>query len=141
MKPGALPSKRSTTPGNSAANDTADETGVVTHVYKLLSANAWEMAKADGRFAGSEVDIKDGYMHFSTADQLAETARRHFGGQRDLVCLAVDSDQMQALKWEPSRGGALFPHLYSTLETERVVGVWAIPLGPDGAPDITEVTS
>lgn len=113
----------------------------MSRVYKLLSADAWEKAKAGGRFAGSEVDIKDGYIHFSTADQLAETARRHFGGQRGLVCLAVDSDQLQALKWEPSRDGALFPHLYSTLETERVDGVWAIPLGADGAPDITKVTS
>ena len=111
----------------------------MTRVYKLLLAREWESAEAEGRFIGSEVDLADGYIHFSTLDQLAETARRHFAGLRDLVCLAVEETDLPALNWEPSRGGDVFPHLYATLDTKLVVGVWAVPLEADGAPDVTGV--
>jgi len=87
-------------------------------IYKIASASAWRDFAATGRFAGMPIDIKDGYVHFSTAAQLAETLRLHFAGQSDLVIFAVRTrDLGAALRWEPSRGGQLFPHLYGTLTT------------------------
>jgi len=109
----------------------------VSLIYKILSAEAWAAAQAVGVFEGSPVDHADGYIHFSTADQAQETARRHFTGQVDLVLLTVDTEMLgQALRWEPSRGGDLFPHLYSALPTSAVTRARAIALGPDGAPDV-----
>ena len=101
-------------------------------VYKILAAADWAEAQARGRFEGSAVDRRDGYIHFSTAAQVAETARRHFAGQDDLLLLAVDAEALGgALKWEPSRGGDLFPHLYAPLPTSVVR--WAEPMPWDGA--------
>ncbi len=81
---------------------------------------------------GAPIDVADGYVHFSTADQVAETATRHFKGERDLVILALDADALApALRWEPSRGGALFPHLYAPLRLADVLWRWPMPW--DGA--------
>ena len=111
----------------------------MTRIYKLLSAAEWAVAKAAGRFDGSDVDLADDYIHFSTAGQLEETARRHFSGRAGLVCFAVDSEGLDDLRWEPSRGGALFAHLFGSLDTSRVLDVWPIALGPDGAPIVETV--
>lgn len=102
-------------------------------IYKILPASLWQQAQKAGAFTGSEVDLKDGYIHFSTAQQAAETAAKHFAGQRDLVLLHVDVDTLgDALKWEPSRGGALFPHLYDKLDVAQVMRADPLPLGDDG---------
>lgn len=93
----------------------------------------WALAEAEGRFIGSPVDIDDGYIHFSTAVQAAETARRHFAGRRNLLLVAVEAQALgMALKWEPSRGGDLFPHLYDTLDLALVSQIWPLPLDDDG---------
>jgi uncharacterized protein (DUF952 family) len=84
-------------------------------------------------FAGAPVDLADGFIHFSTAAQIAETAARHFAGARDLVLVSVDGDRLgPALKWEKSRGGAMFPHLYAPLALSAVIAVEPLPLGGDG---------
>ena len=95
--------------------------------------------KCDGVFTGAEVDRRDGFIHFSTADQVEETAARHFAGARDLVLVAVDADTLgAALKWEPSRGGALFPHLYGDLALSAVESVVPLPLASDVAAILAE---
>lgn len=101
-------------------------------IYKIITASSWQDAQAAGVFRGAEIDISDGYIHFSTVEQVKETAAKHFAGQRDLVLLAIDSAALAAseLKWEPSRGGALFPHLYGKLAIETVR--WAKPLPWNG---------
>ena len=103
-----------------------------TRLQKLPSA-LWREAEAAGVFHGSEVDRRDNFIHFSTADQVAETAAKHFAGQSGLLLISVDASMLgSALKWEPSRGGALFPHLYGPLSVEAVKHVDPLPLGPDG---------
>ena len=93
-------------------------------IYKLCSRALWTEAEAAGVFTGAPVDAHDGYIHFSTAAQLAETAQRHFAGQTDLVLVEVDDTVLgEALRWEPSRGGALFPHLYAALPMTAVRSV------------------
>jgi len=102
-------------------------------IYKLISRSAWSEAVAAGRFDGAAVDIADGFIHFSTGDTVRETAARHFRGADDLLIVAVEADRLGArLRWEVSRGGALFPHLYGPLETAGVAWVEPLPLGPDG---------
>ncbi len=102
-------------------------------IYKILPEAMWREAQRAGVFHGSEVDLRDGYIHFSTAEQAAETAAKHFSGQRDLVLLEVGADALgDALKWEPSRGGALFPHLYAPLDVTLVRRADPLPLGADG---------
>ena len=102
-------------------------------LYKICPASLWHEAERTGRFRGSPVDRKDGFIHFSTAAQVAETAARHFAGERDLVLVRLDAARLgAALKWEPSRGGALFPHLYGELDLKAVRKVESLPLGPDG---------
>lgn len=109
----------------------------MARVYKILPRAAWRGAQAAGRFEGSAVDQADGFIHFSTAAQAGETARRHFARQADLVMLEIEADDLgEALKWEPSRGGDLFPHLYGPLAAGLVRAVHEAPLGPDGAPQI-----
>jgi uncharacterized protein (DUF952 family) len=91
-------------------------------VYKVLRASEWAQMQASGGFAGSADDRRDGFIHFSTAEQLEGTIERHFAGERDLVILEVDAPALgEALKWEPSRGGALFPHLYGELPLSAVL--------------------
>jgi uncharacterized protein (DUF952 family) len=106
-------------------------------LYKILTRQAWARAQAAGRFDGSAVDLADGYIHFSTGAQVQETARRHFAGQSDLVVLELEADELGAdLRWEPSRGGDLFPHLYAALPAARVLAVHEAPLGADDVPQI-----
>lgn len=103
-------------------------------IYKILSSAEWDSARRAGVFDGSAVDRADGYIHFSTAAQARETASRHFAGQAGLVLLTVDVQRCptSALRWEPSRGGALFPHLYASLDTACVIAVDALPLDEHG---------
>ena len=102
-------------------------------LYKICPASLWRETESAGVFRGSEVDRRDGFIHFSTAAQVAETAARHFPGQHDLVLLRVDAASFgDQLKWEPSRGGALFPHLYGELDAAAVTKVNFLSLGPDG---------
>ena len=109
----------------------------MSRIYKILARADWEAARAAGRFVGSAVDLADGFIHFSTAAQAQETARRHFAGQENLVVLEVEADDLgPALKWEPSRGGDLFPHLYGALDAGRVLNVAEAPLGDDGVPKL-----
>jgi uncharacterized protein (DUF952 family) len=106
-------------------------------IYKILSRPEWEAARAAGRFEGSAVDLADGFIHFSTAAQAAETARRHFAGQSDLVVLEIEAGDLGVgLRWEPSRGGDLFPHLYGPLEAGLVRRVTDAPLAADGVPKL-----
>ena len=105
----------------------------MTTIYKICPVELWRDAERDGTFRGFEVDARDGFIHFSTAAQVAETAARHFAGQSDLVLVRLDAAGLgAALKWEPSRGGALFPHLYGELDLKAVRKVDPLPLGPDG---------
>jgi uncharacterized protein (DUF952 family) len=102
-------------------------------IYKIVPRAAWERACARGSFAGSEHDARDGFIHFSTAAQVAETAAKHFARAADLVLLWVNvSPVSHALRWEPSRGGALFPHLYAELPTSAVVRVEGLELDAQG---------
>jgi uncharacterized protein (DUF952 family) len=102
-------------------------------LYKILPASLWREAERAGHFCGSPVDLRDGFVHFSTAAQVAETAAKHFAGASDLLLVSIDAGALgAALKWEPSRGGALFPHLYGALDLKAVRQVVPLPLGPDG---------
>ena len=96
-------------------------------IYKIFRMAEWAMLRRDKETAGAPVDVADGYVHFSTADQVVETASKHFAREDGLMLLAIDADMLgDALKWEPSRGGALFPHLYRNLLLSDVH--WAQPL-------------
>ena len=102
-------------------------------IYKILSAVEWQAAERAGVFKGAGIDLGDGFIHFSTAEQAAETAAKHFAGQAGLVLVAVDAEKLgPALKWEVSRGGQLFPHLYASLPVRDAAWVKPLPLGPDG---------
>ncbi len=133
-------------------------------IYKLVTLQEWEAARAEGVFRGSEHDRLDGYIHLSTAAQLSETAEKHYSGITDLVLLAVDTEMLArlhashpsgeavaatslpggeergegraALRWEPARGGDLFPHLYANLPLAAVQDAIPIPLSDDGMPVI-----
>ena len=107
----------------------------MTHVYKILGADAWAAARTDGVFAGSPVDLMDGFIHLSDAAQAPQTARLHFRGQPDLIILQIRADSLgEALRWEPSRGGQLFPHLFAPLRPDQVTRSWAAPLDDEGVP-------
>lgn len=103
------------------------------HIYKICDASLWEDAKRNGVFTGAGIDIEDGYIHLSTARQLAETARLHFHNRSCQVLVTVDADKLD-IKWEPSRGGDLFPHLYQALSLDAVIDVRAMPLDDHGTP-------
>lgn len=99
----------------------------------MLPAEAFARAQQTGRFEGGAHDLRDGFIHFSTAAQVAETAARHYAGQAGLLLLGVSVEALgAALCWEPSRGGALFPHLYAALPMSAVTRVEPLALGPDG---------
>jgi uncharacterized protein (DUF952 family) len=103
-------------------------------IYKIAPSTLWRAAERAGTFAGAPVDLADGYIHFSTASQARETAAKHFAGQDDLLLIAVDAGALgPALRWEASRGGALFPHLYGALPMSAVLWSETLPLGADGA--------
>lgn len=102
-------------------------------IYKICPRSLWRDAERQGRFTGAPVDVADGFIHFSTAAQVAETAARHFAGQDDLLLVAVEGDRLgEALRYEASRGGDLFPHLYGDLPLSAVVSVEEMPLGQNG---------
>jgi uncharacterized protein (DUF952 family) len=105
----------------------------VTTIYKVCDASQWRQAERDGEFRGSAADLADGYIHFSTATQVAGTAGKHFAGMSGLVLVAVEAGELgAALKWERSRGGDLFPHLYGTLPLTAVRWVKPIRLDENG---------
>lgn len=102
-------------------------------IYKICPAALWSEAEAKGRFDGAPVDLADGYIHFSTGAQVAETAARHFAGQDGLLLIAIDGERLgPALRYELSRGGALFPHLYAPLDPKVVRWIAPMPLKTDG---------
>jgi len=112
----------------------------MTFAYKIVSHLEWDAAVRAGIFKGAAIDIQDGYIHFSTAAQAAETARRHFARQEGLVLVRIDVARLgPALRWEPSRGGDLFPHLYGPLDPALAEAVTPIPLAADGAPQLGEL--
>jgi uncharacterized protein (DUF952 family) len=109
-------------------------------IYKICRASAWREAERQGVFRGSPVDLSDGFIHFSTAAQVAETARKHFFGQTGLFLIAVDADALgDALRWETSRNDELFPHLYGELDLGAVTGVLSVRARSDGYHDIPEL--
>jgi uncharacterized protein (DUF952 family) len=102
-------------------------------IFHMCRREEWEAAERAGAYRGSSQDEADGFIHFSTAAQVRESAAKHRAGQSGLVLLEVDPGRLgAALKWEPSRGGQLFPHLYGRLPVEAVIRVAELPLGPDG---------
>lgn len=111
-------------------------------IYKICPESLWREAEKAGFFAGAPIDIQDGYLHFSTGKQVRETAARHFAGQNELLLIAIDADSLgSALRYEPSRGGDLFPHLYAPLPLSAVLWVKSLPLGADGHhvfPDVAQ---
>lgn len=105
-------------------------------IYKICPESLWREAQSLGVFEGAPVDLADGFIHFSTADQVTETAAKHFAGQRELLLVAVDAAMLGSkLKYEVSRGGALFPHLYGALELASVLWVRPLPLDAEGNHD------
>jgi uncharacterized protein (DUF952 family) len=108
-------------------------------IYKIVPDNLWHKATETGFFEGAPVDLADGFIHFSTADQVRETARRHFAGQSGLLLVAIDGAALgDALRYEPSRGGDLFPHLYAGLPLSAVIWEKPLPLGADGSHQFPE---
>ena len=102
-------------------------------IYKICAADLWRAAERAGAFTGAPVDRDDGFIHFSTAAQVRETAAKHFQGRHDLLLIAVDADALgAALRYEPSRGGELFPHLYGALPLAAVRRVEPLPLDGEG---------
>jgi len=98
-------------------------------IYKVVTLAQWRAAQAAGVFEGAPIDLADGYIHFSTGVQLAETLAKHFAGQTELLLVSVEGDGLgDALRWEVSRGGQLFPHLYGTLPTGSTLAVREIPV-------------
>lgn len=102
-------------------------------IYKILRAPEWAELRHYGVSAGAPIDVADGFVHFSTADQVVETCAKHFAGEDGLLLLALEADKLGPdLRWEPSRGGALFPHLYRSLQLSDVLWHHPLPLGEDG---------
>jgi uncharacterized protein (DUF952 family) len=111
----------------------------VHKIYKICPASAWREAERQGVFKGSAVDLRDGFIHFSTASQVEETARKHFAGESGLFLIAVDVDALgDALRWERSRNDELFPHLYGELDLGAVRGIYTMHMRSDGSHDIPE---
>ncbi|GLR85616.1 DUF952 domain-containing protein [Bradyrhizobium iriomotense] len=109
-------------------------------IYKICAASAWREAERQGVYLGSADDARDGFIHFSTAAQVPETARKHFFGQRALFLVEVDGDALgDALHWEPSRNDELFPHLYGELDLGAVISIINLNMRSDGNHDIPEL--
>lgn len=107
----------------------------MSRVYKILTRTEWETALALGSLVGSALDLADGFIHLSSAEQVAQTARLHFHGKPDLVLLECETVAMGShLRWEPSRGGQLFPHYYGALPVSAVIETHPLPLDADGTP-------
>jgi uncharacterized protein (DUF952 family) len=112
----------------------------VRWIYKICPAPAWREAERQGLYRGSADDLRDGFIHFSTASQVAGTARKHFSGQTGLFLIRIDADALgDALKWEPSRNDELFPHLYGELDLGAVAEVRDLRARSDGSHDIPEL--
>jgi uncharacterized protein (DUF952 family) len=112
----------------------------VPTIYKITSASAWREAERQGVYRGSADDLRDGYIHFSTASQVAETARKHYFGQTGLFLVAVDAHALgEALRWEASRNDELFPHLYGELDLGAVTAILDMRARSDGYHDIPEL--
>jgi len=110
----------------------------VSFLYKIMSKQEWETAQAQGIYEGSEVDRKDGFIHLSAAHQVRATAQKHFSGKADLVLISVREESLgPSLKWEASRGGDLFPHIYGTLQLDAMSEAVPLPL-VDGAHQFPE---
>ncbi|MCI4662714.1 MAG: DUF952 domain-containing protein [Neomegalonema sp.] len=110
-----------------------EQHGQGTLIYKILTRSQWEEAQRLGVFTGAPVDREDGFIHFSNAEQVAQTAAKHFSGMAELFLAAVRAESLGAdLRWEPSRGGALFPHLYRDLQVSEIIWCHPLPLGADG---------
>ena len=110
-----------------------------TLIYKIWPRPVWENAHSEGVFRGVAVDLADGFIHFSAAHQVRETAAKHFKGQADLLLIAIPVEALgENLKWEASRGGDLFPHLYSVLRTDTALWQEPLKLAADGVPIIPE---
>ncbi len=102
-------------------------------IYKIVPETLWQEARQTGSFHGAAIDLSDGYIHFSTAAQVKRTAELHFAGQAGLILVAVNADALgDALRFEPSRGGDLFPHLYAPLDFGNVIWEKPLPLDADG---------
>ena len=102
-------------------------------IYKIFRAPEWGELDTRGETSGAPIDVTDGYIHFSTAEQARETASKHFADESDLILAALDTETLgDALKWEPSRGGALFPHLYRRLRRIDILWAKPLPLGAEG---------
>jgi uncharacterized protein (DUF952 family) len=111
-------------------------------VYKICERELWDECQRTGVFAGAGVDLRDGFIHFSTAAQVHDTAAKHFSGAHDLMLIAVDAVAIAgALKWEISRGGDLFPHLYGALPLAAVIWAKPLPMGPDRRHLFPELTA
>ena len=109
-------------------------------IYKICSASAWREAERQGVYRGSADDLRDGFIHFSTAQQVESTAQKHFAGQKGLFVIAVDADALgDGLRWEVAREGAPFPHLYGELDLAAVIDVKDLPLRSDGTHQIPEL--
>lgn len=117
------------------------KTGLVRQspiILKIVPRTLWRDAEELGVLAGAPIDLADGFIHFSTPEQVAETAAKHFAGQPELLLVAADPERLgEDLRWEVSRGGALFPHLYAPLKVRDVAWVKPLPLGADGGHDFT----
>ena len=110
------------------------------HIYKIVPQDLWSEAESRGVFDGADIDLQDGYIHFSTATQVADTAALHFAGQNSLLLVAVDGTTLgDTLRYEPSRGGDLFPHLYASLSMQNVLWVKPLPLGDDNTHQIPDL--
>jgi uncharacterized protein (DUF952 family) len=121
---------------------TSENPPAVSTIYKVCSASAWREAERQGVFRGSADDRRDGFIHFSTASQVAGTVAKHFALQTGLFLIAIDAEALgEALKWEPSRGGELFPHLYGELDIGAVTKILDLRARSDGSHDIPELTS
>jgi len=106
-------------------------------IYKICPETMWLQAVADGVFRGAPIDLADGYIHFSTAEQARETARRHFAGQDGLLLVAFETTALgPALRFEPSRGGDLFPHLYAPLDPALALWAKPMPMNADGTHEL-----
>jgi len=112
----------------------------VSRVYKIVSRGAWAEAIGRGRFDGAAIDLQDGYIHLSTKDQAQQTATLHFRGQTDLLLVALAAESLGGgLRWEPSRGGQMFPHLYGPLDPSVALEVCDIPVDAEGIPQLGDL--
>tara|TARA_R110000744_G_scaffold258124_2_gene373498 strand:- start:1019 stop:1360 length:342 start_codon:yes stop_codon:yes gene_type:complete len=108
-----------------------------THVYKLLTSTDWAKAQTTG-ITATALDESDGYVHLSASDSVADTSRLHYAGQKDVQLLEFTATDLSPLRWEPSRGGTLFPHLYGPLEVSRATRKWTLPQDSNGVPMLPE---